>query len=115
MPPKTKLGKPGQFEAGFPVAEKKVIDLSGKGWAGPTGIITYQYWTNFDRRNPQKWELVEASLRISDNDVRPPEVKWWWFKTNIAPEDFDFNWTEKQTKYFLMKMWEIYRYRKVAN
>jgi hypothetical protein len=65
----------------------------------------YRYWTNFDRKKPDTWTLVQ------DKDYEPEE-SYWTFTTNIEPSDFDYGWDEPTTRKFLMKMWEIYRYRR---
>lgn len=88
----------------FPTKEEKDL-ATGKIKEIPKRVI-YTYWTNFDRREPESWTLLEAAI-IPDKD------EWWGFKTNISPADFEA-WTKEQTRLFLKQMWEIYRYRKVG-
>ena len=71
----------------------------------PTTVL-YNYWTDFDRRNPNRHYNLVCGEVVYD----PP---WWHFRTNLSPEDLKAMKVSDQ-EIFLKKMWEIYRYRKVS-
>jgi hypothetical protein len=93
----------------FPTKEQKEF-MAGKIDKMPVRSI-YEYWTNFDRRNPKSWEIYPANA-LPDWTAQEKEG-YWYFKTNINPDDLGFLWDEKKVRTFLIRMWEIYRYRKV--
>jgi hypothetical protein len=77
-------------------------------------MIVYTYWTDFDRREPTTWQILKPSefAELLDN-VGGSAPGFWRFETNITPDDFDYLWSEAQTRRFLIRMWDVYRYRKV--
>lgn len=95
----------------FPTADQKAF-AQGKIKEIPKRVI-YTYWTNFDNRSPETWQL----LHIEPDEFAFNEKghEFWSFKTNITPDDFAFMWNEAKTRIFLRRMWDIYRYRKTSS
>lgn len=91
----------------FPV--KRSMQLKALTQEIKGGVKTYNYWTNFDRKNPEKFEVIKEEPTDLFMNVC---TGWWRFTTNIPPDDFDFNWDDRQKRRFLFQMDEIYNFRR---
>lgn len=87
----------------FPTKEERQL-AKGEISKIPTRPL-YVYWTNYDRNNPEFFDLFPTTLHAD------PTTNTWQFRTNITPADMD-TWEIGRLRAFLTQMWNIYRYRK---